>query len=91
MDELIEKLSSYVWPPDIDKDGKKSFLAKKWTKAQEDEFTEWAIDKLYNDVTLRRKVMLFPRKDKKSIMDSVGMFVFNYSPQTIYEQEAEKV
>ena len=46
-----------------------------WSPAQEDEFSTWLEDELYNNPKLRREIMQFPKKNKKYIKKVVEQYL----------------
>lgn len=85
---ICDKMSEMAGYDPKDVDWKSdSHLDLTWTKEQEDEYTKWLCDLLYNDAKMRRNVMAFPAKNKAQIKKTVDQFLFYTGFKTIeYEK-----
>jgi hypothetical protein len=54
------------------------YLGYTWTGKQQDEFSEWMVDYLYNNTEARKEIMAYPHKAKYKIREAVNWFIFNY-------------
>jgi len=49
-----------------------------WTNKAEDEFRQWFVDYLYNNVAARKAIMSYPKKNKVYIRRVVEEFIWQY-------------
>lgn len=79
-DEILNKMFSYVGITLKDVKPKESnwFLEYSWTAEQQEEFTKWLSDYLYNDKGARGAIMANSVKSKKKCDAAANFFVFSY-------------
>lgn len=78
MDEIIKKLNEILGTNET-KWG--SFIEYEWTKEQYWEFKEWFINKLVDDVSFRRNVLMTNEKNIKMFRKAVDEFIYIYWPK----------
>jgi hypothetical protein len=70
-------------PTKIDFGSNDWFWEYAWTKEQEQKFTKFVTDYLYNNTAARREIMQWPRKTKKNCESAAKYFVWNYGWKTM--------
>lgn len=63
---------------DVDFNDDTWYLTSSWTKKDQDSFTKWLTNYLYNNKEAREALLRFPLKDKNRIENAANEFVFNY-------------
>ena len=84
INKILRKMSQAVgvdWK-EVDFFGRDYFWDHSWTIEQEQEFTDWLADLLYEDKEARNVIMKYPRKNKKSCRDVAKFFVWNHGWKT---------
>lgn len=79
IDECAEKMREKVGEPDLDEDGRKSFINKEWGEGDEKEFLSWVYERLSSDIKLWRTFSPLPHRSKL-INNVVNSFIF-YTPR----------
>lgn len=78
--KILKKMFTYVkekYTPEYVKQPE-WFCKHTWTIKQQNKFTDWMVDYLYNNAEARREIMSFPRKNKKDIKEVVDWFLFGH-------------
>ncbi len=76
VDECADKMRAKVGEPDLDEDGRKSFINKEWGEKDEKEFLDWAYERLSSDIKLWRTFSPYPHRSKliNQVVSNFGLY-----------------